>query len=354
MRLNSFVNSWVTIKEIQRVRETVTISAPSRLHFGLFSIGNLAASQFGGLGLMIDSPRTEVTVSPTDRFEVVEGPGSQACLAAIESWFGALSDSSGADFLDRSLEHLPVKVEVVQLPPRHSGFGSGTQLAFASALALTRYFRLATPGPEELAAMVGRGKRSGIGTYGFFQGGLLVDRGKTDSQQLAPLDFQTDFPEPWRIVTVMLKDESGLFGQKEMDAFGNLPSTPKKDQEEMIEIVRSQIIPGVLGRDFELFSESLYQFGRKSGMMYAEIQQGPYNGPRIAALIAKIRQFGIRGVGQSSWGPCVFAITPTEAVAEDLVESLQAEYGNLGSVQITQADNQGARTLPCNSLDLNR
>lgn len=334
------------------MREPVTISAPSRLHFGLFSIGDLVSNQYGGIGLMIDSPRTEVTVAPDRAFNVVDGPGSQACRAAIEIWFDTIRSASGSEFANTKLEELPACVEVSRLPPRHSGFGSGTQLAFASALALTRYFNLAIPSPDELAVMVGRGKRSGIGSHGFFHGGLLVDRGKCDPRQLAPLDFQTDFPEPWRIVTVLLKSESGIHGRQELNAFGNLPSSSRQQQQEMIEIVRSQIIPSVMRRDFDIFSDSLYQFGRKSGMMYAEIQKGPYNGPRIAALIEQIRQFGIQGVGQSSWGPCVFAITSNDASAKSLTEMLQNQYGDHCSIETSKADNQGAKTIACPSVNM--
>ena len=330
--------------EKRLVPEQVTISAPSRLHLGLFSIGNLVPNQFGGIGLMIESPRTEVTVQRAARFQVVDGPGSQACRSAIEGWFQSTC-KSGTELGCTALAELPVNVQITKLPPRHSGFGTGTQLAFASALALSRFFNLPIPSPEELAMQVDRGKRSAIGSYGFFRGGILVDRGKSDPHHLAPLDFQTDFPEPWRIVTVMIKGESGIFGRQEVDAFEKLPGTSRQQQQEMIEIVRDRIIPGLLSGDFEEFSTSLYQFGRKSGMMYAEIQNGPYNGPQIASLIQRIRDLGFQGVGQSSWGPCVYAITRDQTSAHELTDDLKCHYGDRCDIQVSKADNQGARTV---------
>jgi predicted sugar kinase len=50
-------------------------------------------------------------------------------------------------------------------------------------------------------------------------------------------------------------------------------------------------------------------------------------------------------VGQSSWGPCVFAIARNDETAQQLVTFLQSEYGDRCEVGVTQADNQGATIL---------
>ena len=42
--------------------ETFELRAPSRLHFGLFSVGNIVERQFGGVGLMIDHPTTRLQI----------------------------------------------------------------------------------------------------------------------------------------------------------------------------------------------------------------------------------------------------------------------------------------------------
>jgi beta-ribofuranosylaminobenzene 5'-phosphate synthase len=223
--------------ETQPVLERITISAPSRLHFGLFSVGDAVARKFGGVGLMIDSPRTVVTASASDRLEIT-GPGQAASERALENWFTTMRLALKETLAITELSCLPVKLEIEALPPRHAGFGTGTQLALASAWAVTRFLGLATPSPVELATAVGRGKRSGIGSHGFGRGGFLVDRGKLDGESLAPLDFQTDFPEPWSIVTVIHKDSNGLSGDLESNAFSNLPDTTEAQRNEMIEIVR--------------------------------------------------------------------------------------------------------------------
>ena len=339
------VNLWDSRTESQRVLEQISISTPSRLHFGMFSIGDLVLRKFGGIGLMIDSPRTIVTASSSERLEIRGGPEIHPCRASVKRWFDRLSFPLSASLSIESMDEIPVCIEIESVPPRHCGFGSGTQLALSTVMALSKFLKLSVPGPEELATIIGRGKRSGIGSYGFYHGGFLVDRGRLPDERLAPLDFHTSFPEPWTIVCVLHKDANGLWGDKETSAFDQLPRTTEKQRDEMIEIVRERIIPGILQRNFDSFSEGIYEFGRRSGMMYAEIQNGPYNGPQIGDLIERIRGFGVKAVGQSSWGPCVFAITRNDGAAQQLVGFLRSHYGNQCVVMTAKSDNTGARCI---------
>ena len=46
----------------------VTVRAPGRLHFGMFSFGVPTLRQYGGVGVMIDQHQTELQVTPADRF----------------------------------------------------------------------------------------------------------------------------------------------------------------------------------------------------------------------------------------------------------------------------------------------
>ena len=298
---------------------------------------------------MIQSPRTDVTVSMADSFSVSE-PSESASRRAVESWFKHQTFSEAFPF--KSLAELPVQLKIDSIPPRHSGFGTGTQLALCSAMAVTQFLDLTMPGPMEMAASVGRGARSGIGSHGFYHGGFLVDRGKPTevldegaTAPLAPLDFQTEFPTQWPIVTIMLKDENGLSGSMEIDAFKNLPATPASTRDQMIDLVRNQMIPGVTQSNYDLFADGLFEYGRRSGMMFAPIQNGPYNGQSIEKLVNQIHEFGVHAVGQSSWGPCVFAITRDDKTASDLVSFVTSQYPNRCETNITCADNSGAQML---------
>jgi len=134
----------------------------------------------------------------------------------------------------------------------------------------------------------------------------------------------------------------GVSGQQEIDAFKNLPATTPQQREEMIDLVKNRIIPGVTQRDYNLFSESVFEFGCRSGMMFDSIQGGPYQSESVAALVAQCREFGVKAVGQSSWGPCVFAIAEDKETAAGLREHLKEKHGENVVVEITKANNSGA------------
>ena len=326
--------------------DQVTISTPARIHFGLFSVGEIVERKYGGIGLMIAKPRTVITASKSESLKIT-GLQTGACRGALSTWFNNLSIELKGELGIETFDAIPVNLEIKSCPPRHCGFGSGTQLALSSAAAVGKLLGLPTQSPEGFASTLNRGNRSAIGTHGFCRGGFLVDRGKLENEILAPLDFQSDFPEPWTIVVVQLQGPSsqGISGQQEKDAFKNLPPTSPHQREAMIQLVREQIIPGLVERDYNRFGESVYEFGRKSGMMFDSIQGGPYQSQSIADLVDECRNFGVKAVGQSSWGPCVVAIASSDEIAAQLAEHLNDRHGTGVAVEITKADNVGAKFI---------
>jgi beta-ribofuranosylaminobenzene 5'-phosphate synthase len=333
---------------------TVTVSAPGRLHFGLFSVGQRVERQFGGMGLMVNAPPTIINATLAERFSV-HGDSAEESRRAIESWFQHLDretlDNLFAAFPQiireqPSCEQLPIQIEVVETPPRHSGLGSGTQLALCSAAAAIQLLHLPMPSPEELAIAVGRGLRSAIGSYGFFQGGLLVDRGKTETESLAPLDFRTDFPEDWPILIVLQKDAAGLSGDSELDAFREIPDSTIAQKEEMVAVVRDTVLPAVMSRDYDAFGDSIYQFGRLSGMYFKTVQGGPYAGRTVTDLVQSIRDLGVPAVGQTSWGPGVFAICRDLNSTDRLQREIENRFPDQFEIRVTSADNRGFEIQP--------
>ena len=238
-------------------RPSISVSAPSRLHFGLFAVGDCVERQFGGMGLMIEKPRTSVCIREADSFSM-EGEPQNKIQSIVEKWFaryGPLASPAQAHPLDSG-----ISLEVCEQPPPHQGLGSGTQLALTIATALFRHFELPLPKPAEIASALGRGGRSAIGSYGFFHGGLLVDRGTSPTEEVAPLDFQTDFPTDWPIVISLLKNHRGLHGTDELSAFEQLASVSDQSRQEMIRIVKDTILPAVVSRDYDTFAQERLQF----------------------------------------------------------------------------------------------
>jgi predicted sugar kinase len=118
------------------------------------------------------------------------------------------------------------------------------------------------------------------------------------------------------VVLVQPAVASGLSGAAEQQAFDNLPPVPPEVTRQLSDEIRLHTVPAAARGDFEQFSESVYRYGRLAGQCFAAIQGGPYNGPHLEQLVDVIRSLGIRGVGQSSWGPTLFALLPDPAAAE--------------------------------------
>ena len=317
----------------------IQVSAPSRLHFGLFSIGDLNARKYGGVGVMINHPRTIVELFARPSFQIDAAAGIRSRINRIVvQWldrFGGLIPATG------NLADLPVQICVKSTSTAHCGLGSGTQLTFAVAAGLFQFFDLPMPSPIELGIAMGRASRSAIGSYGFFYGGFLVDRGISPKGDLiAPLDFQAEFP--WPILVAVPVDSPGLYGTAEKSAFASLPPTPPAERTALVEIVKSRMVPALLSNDFSTFAAAVTEVGLRSGGFYASIQGGPYSGPKVTQVVNAIQGLGEVGVGQSSWGPAVFAIFEDFDSANHARDQLLHRFPDC-RLHVTNADNCGAR-----------
>src|SRR5262249_14312178 len=134
-------------------------------------------------------------------------------------------------------------------------------------------------------------------------------------------------------------------GAGEQEAFAGLAgrSGVPDATDVLCRLVLLGLLPAVVERDLEAFGEALYEFNRRVGESFAPVQGGPYAGPRVAELVAFVRGQGVRGVGQSSWGPAVFAVVGGEDRAADLAGRIRGRFGlDRGGVVVTQACNHGA------------
>jgi beta-RFAP synthase len=195
----------------------------------------------------------------------------------------------------------------------------------------------------DIAETLGRASRSSIGSLGFRGGGLIVDYGKYPGEQCVA--FQREVvPSEWRFVLMAHRDQQGLMGAVETQAFAQLPPVPESVTDKLHQISNSEITSAVVGKNCVDFGEAVYQFGRLAGECFARVQGGPYASAHIAELIQAIRDYGIPGVGQSSWGPTVFAITPNDDEARSLVRWFTERYPVQDyDVTIAHPNNTGAQ-----------
>lgn len=311
----------------------ILVTAPSRLHFGLLSFGNPDVRQFGGVGVMIDRPGLTLRIHAADRFETA-GPLQDRLRDAALQWLESSDE----------VKELRCQVELTSAPRLHAGLGVGTQLALAVATGLNAFHHLATPAAEDLATSVGRGLRSAVGTYGFVAGGLIAERGKLPAETISPLLERVALPSHWRFVLVSPPGSVGLSGTTEQVAFEQLPPVPLAVTERLTCIMCDRILPAAKTANFSEFSDAVYDFGFLAGSCFESVQGSAYNGTALENLVKHIRGIGVRGVGQSSWGPTIYSICENESSAIALADNLRAEgWCNEGDLLIAAPDNQGAR-----------
>lgn len=307
----------------------VRVIAPSRLHFGLLRFAEQQGASYGGLGLTLDAPRTVIEVQTAAEWQAV-GPMADRALE-----FAKLAAQSY-----RLDQKIPLHVRVCEAPQPHSGLGTGTQLALAVALGIRQLWQLPTLDATELSASVGRGKRSAVGSHGFVQGGLIWETGQDCDHSLGTLSKRLAIPEPWRVLLITLPEGQGLHGKRELAAFANVPPVPPEVTQELIQVAESTILPATESADFDRFAEGVHHYGRLAGSCFASVQGGSFASPAITQLVDQLRGAGILGVGQSSWGPTVFALAASETQANDFADQVRA-FGEC-AVQITSPNNVGA------------
>jgi beta-RFAP synthase len=289
------------------------VTAPSRLHFGLFHVpagGDPApARAFGGVGLLIDQPGLVVSARPADSWQF-EGP-----LASRAQVFAHR-------FLAGRPEARPLQVLVERAPAEHTGLGVGTQLGLAVAKALAVEAGEPDLTAPELAVCVGRGERSAIGVHGFDRGGLIVEPGKLPGEAVSPLLTRVLLPEWWRVAVLRPNVGAAWHGGREREAFAAAAPRPAGLTDALCRIALLGMLPAAVAGDLTGFGDAVYEFNRRAGEPFAASQGGAYADPAVAALVDAVRGLGVRGVGQSSWGPSVFAVVGSADEAAALVKAL--------------------------------
>jgi beta-ribofuranosylaminobenzene 5'-phosphate synthase len=324
----------------------IRVEAPSRLHFGVLSLPprehwpNLDGEEavparwFGGVGLMVREPGVRLTVRPANEWSA-DGPLGDRALAFARRF---IQDC-------RPEEVPPQHIEVERCAPEHMGLGAGTQLGLAVARALAVASGFPTSDAPDLAWRVGRGARSALGIHGFAAGGFLVEAGKRDRDDLSPLVARAEFPNPWRLVLIIPTGDTGIHGAAEERAFSRLGSRASglDRTDARCRLVVLGLLPALAERDLAAFGEALYDFNARAGEAFAPVQGGRYASPRVAELVAFVRRQGVPGVGQSSWGPAVFAVVGDEDRARDLARRVRERFA-LGETEVVcaAACNRGA------------
>jgi beta-ribofuranosylaminobenzene 5'-phosphate synthase len=273
------------------------VTAPSRLHFGLLNVPVEGSAEtgrlFGGSGVMIDQPGVVVTARPAVTWQF-EGMHASRAQVFAHRFLATL---------DRAVDPLQILVE--RCPADHTGLGAGTQLGLAVGKSIAVECGLPELTAVDIAVRVGRGGRSAIGVHGFERGGLIAEPGKLPGETISPLLRCLPLPEAWRIAVFVPHAHRMWHGLREEQAFA---AAGTSQVESLTWKLLQEVMPSAETGDLDAFGEAVHQFNRLAGEPFAAAQGGPYSSPEVAELIGRIRGLGVAGVGQSSWGPAVFAI----------------------------------------------
>lgn len=316
-----------------RSANTISICAPARLHMGFLDLGGSLGRLFGGLGVALDGIGIKIRMTRSDRL-FARGPCPERCLDTARRVAEAFDLPAGAT------------IEVEQSIPQHVGLGSGTQLALAIGVGLHRLHG-SDRTIRDIAPVVDRGQRSGIGIAAFEHGGFVVDGGRGSETKTPPLLARFDFPGDWPLILVFDDRGQGLHGDVERAAFNALPPFPVGEAARLCHALLLRGLPALVERDLATFGDVITDIQRTVGDHFAPAQGGRFTSGDVERAMDWLVARGARGVGQTSWGPTGFCIAPGPEQGAWLIDEARQAFATSThlSFLLTTVRNTGAEII---------
>jgi len=309
------------------------VTTTARLHFGFLDPSGRGTRPFGSFGLSLDRPRTRLTLKRARAFKT-SGPERERAERYLKS-IAASSIAASCGVAEAYELHIEEAI------PPHAGLGSGTQLALAVGSAFAAVEGLCLD-PQEIAARLGRGGRSGIGIATFAAGGAVLDTGP-GAGTLPRLVSRVPFPPAWRVLLIFDAGSKGLAGASETAAFNSLPDFPESETAELYRRITQAALPALAEGDFKIFCEQVGYLQACMGAYFSPLQGGAYQSAQVSEALDWLRSEGVTGLGQSSWGPTGFAFAASEAEGQALLARLHARTDSASlRFALAQGCNEGA------------
>jgi predicted sugar kinase len=113
-----------------------------------------------------------------------------------------------------------------------------------------------------------------------------------------------------------------------------------------------QGLPALAEQELAPFGEVISQLQQAVGGHFAAAQGGVFTSPEVAMAMDFLASQGAVAIGQTSWGPTGFCAVASQAQAETLVQQLQNQIRQQGTVEtldfiIASARNRGAEIICC-------
>ncbi len=301
----------------------VSVIAPARLHMGFFDLSGSLDRHFGSIGVALNEHATRLSLTSALQRNIM-GTSAQRADKCLTLMCQALNVSD------------KLNVIIESAIPEHVGLGSGTQMSLAIGSALNAFYGLGLT-VRDIAALMDRGLRSGIGIGVFEQGGLVVDGGRGEKTITPPVIVHLDIPENWRFILVLDQRGQGLHGQQEIEAFKALPLFPKQEAERLCYLLLMQGLPAVAENDIANFGSVITQLQRSVGEHFASAQGGIFTSPEVAMAMAWLAEQGAVAIGQTSWGPTGFCVVDGVDLAETIVQEATKKFAHVDTLSFITA-----------------
>lgn len=304
---------------------SVSVIAPARLHMGFLDLSGALGRNFGSIGVALEAPATRVVISKSNATQI----SNLRVQKTLSLFCEAFKVSQN------------VMIEVIEEIPTHVGLGSGTQMALAIGSGLNVLYDLQLS-VREIAAVLDRGLRSGIGIGVFEQGGLVVDGGRGENTITPPMLAHFEIPQEWRFILVFDKRGQGLHGTQEIEAFKNLPLFPRAQAEKLSYLLLMQALPAIAEKNLVRFGEVITTLQKTVGEHFSPAQGGIFTSHDVALAMNWLAQRGAVAIGQTSWGPTGFCLVENAEIALNLTQEARTVFEHTPlEFKVVSARNRG-------------
>jgi beta-RFAP synthase len=300
---------------------------------GFIDLSGSLGRHFGSIGVALNEHATRLSITPAAQ-RTITGDCAERADQCLTMLCKALNVSD------------KVRIDIEAAIPEHVGLGSGTQMSLAIGSALNELYGLGLS-VREIASVMDRGLRSGIGIGVFEQGGLVVDGGRGENTIIPPVLVHFDIPSEWRFILVFDKRGQGLHGQQEIQAFKKLPPFPQQEAARLCYLLLMRGLPAVAENNIVQFGEVISQLQQSVGEHFSAAQGGVFTSPEVTQAMQWLAEQGAVAIGQTSWGPTGFCAVDGAELAESMTEQARrkfAQFDNLSFVTAS-ARNRGGEVF---------
>jgi len=291
------------------------VRAGYRIHLGFYRYVDEGIA-YGSIGLALEEPYLEVRAARgSELSEVSVSAPTEEASEAIRR-------------ISKYLAVAPLNVTLSGYVKHHVGLGSITRIYLATAIALSALYRRVDLDLEDLMVKLGRCKYSCVGYYTFLYGGLAVDTGVPLGQAgtVPRLLALAKFPKTWYVV-ITVPEGKGL-REDEEEVF--LRSPAPVDEQKTLYRALVEVLSGVKLERLDLFTKGVETLQKVAGNYFSKAQGGFFSSEYGEEIARVMLESGLRGIGQSSWGPAIYGFTDSYSYAEAARRGILRALGKLG------------------------